>query len=883
MANLIEIVISGRNEAKTALAEAKKDGEGLASSMSKMGVVGGAALVGIGVEAAKMATSYEASTTRLATSAGESTGNLKMVGQGMLDMAGKVGTSAEELSKGMYTVESSGYHGADALTVLKSAAQGAKDENANLATVANAVTDVLVDYHLKASDAADVTSKMVTAVSFGKTTFEDFSGSMHNILPLASAMHLSFADVSGVLAEMTAHGMSADQASQNMANAMRSLIAPTKAQTTEFAKLGTSAEEVRTHLSTVGLSGTMQYLSEVAKKVGPNVLEQEAALKKLMGTAPGLSVALMTTGENFDATTKAIKGISGASADAQGNVKGFSEVQQTLAFKVAAAKASFESLMTELGQKLLPVLKDVMDWMNRNHDVVVLITEVVVGLTVALAAYTIGVKVAAAASAIFEGAMWLLNAALDANPIVLIGLAIVALGVILYELITHWKTVWGEVKKVAEDVGKFLSKVWGDVKKDAAQIWANIVATIENIWGDLTDAWNKTGGKVVAAISNAWDQVSATVSQEWDHITADLSSIWNNLVELWNDTVGKIITGAKEAMDFLYGNVFKPAWDLISRLFMDNLKIIEGFVKAWLDTVKAIIKIAWDVVYGIIKTAWDLISGYVSGSIDVIKGVLKAGWDVITGAVKVAWDLIRGFINTPLDFIKDQLQLFTDFFTGHWSKLWTDVKKTVADLWHNIYTMIKGTLGAIKDAVVSSAGDIIGGLITGVGKALGGVKKAFGDVLATVKNVFSDAIHWLYQAGKDIIQGLINGISSTVGDLGGALGNIASQVGSVLNPVNWFAHGGEVGHAAVGGPRSGLTMVGEHGPELVRLPTGSTVRSNPDTMAQLAGGGGGGGGVAALEWIGPTGDEFFEMFKKWIRVRTGAGPNSVQQALGQTW
>jgi hypothetical protein len=77
-------------------------------------------------------------------------------------------------------------------------------------------------------------------------------------------------------------------------------------------------------------------------------------------------------------------------------------------------------------------------------------------------------------------------------------------------------------------------------------------------------------------------------------------------------------------------------------------------------------------------------------------------------------------------------------------------------------------------------------------------------------------------------------------------------------------------------------MVGEHGPELVRLPTGSTVRSNPDTMAQLAGGGGG-GGVAALEWIGPTGDEFFEMFKKWIRVRAGAGPNSVQQALGQTW
>ena len=236
----------------------------------------------------------------------------------------------------MYTVESAGYHGADGLIVLKAAAQGAKDEGADLATVSNAVTDALVDYHLKATDAADITSKMVTAVSFGKTTFQDFSGSMHNILPLASAMHLGFADVSGVLAEMTAHGMSADQASQNMANAMRSLDAPTSTMQKEFTKLGITTSEVHDKLGTVGLAGTLQFLADTAKKSGGSVLDQEAALKKLVGTAPGLSVALMTTGENFDATSKAIKGISSASADAQGNVKGFSEIQGTLGFKVAA-------------------------------------------------------------------------------------------------------------------------------------------------------------------------------------------------------------------------------------------------------------------------------------------------------------------------------------------------------------------------------------------------------------------------------------------------------------------------------------------------------------------------------------------------------------------
>ena len=47
------------------------------------------------------------------------------------------------------------------------------------------------------------------------------------------------------------------------------------------------------------------------------------------------------------------------------------------------------------------------------------------------------------------------------------------------------------------------------------------------------------------------------------------------------------------------------------------------------------------------------------------------------------------------------------------------------------------------------------------------------------------------------------------------------------------AHGGvigsRVGKAATGGVRNNLTMVGEQGPELVELPGGSRVRSNPDT------------------------------------------------------
>lgn len=47
-----------------------------------------------------------------------------------------------------------------------------------------------------------------------------------------------------------------------------------------------------------------------------------------------------------------------------------------------------------------------------------------------------------------------------------------------------------------------------------------------------------------------------------------------------------------------------------------------------------------------------------------------------------------------------------------------------------------------------------------------------------------------------------------------------------------------------GGPRGRQTLVGEYGPEIVDLPVGSMVHSNPDSMRMLGQmGGGGGGGV----------------------------------------
>lgn len=61
---------------------------------------------------------------------------------------------------------------------------------------------------------------------------------------------------------------------------------------------------------------------------------------------------------------------------------------------------------------------------------------------------------------------------------------------------------------------------------------------------------------------------------------------------------------------------------------------------------------------------------------------------------------------------------------------------------------------------------------------------------------------------------------------------VGTQVGVAIPGGGLNAHGGITG-AFGGGPRGGMTMVGEEGPELVSLPFGSTVHSNPDTERMM--------------------------------------------------
>lgn len=186
---------------------------------------------------------------------------------------------------------------------------------------------------------------------------------------------------------------------------------------------------------------------------------------------------------------------------------------------------------------------------------------------------------------------------------------------------------------------------------------------------------------------------------------------------------------------------------------------------------------------------------------------------------------------------------------------------------------ISGFIGWVRNAV-NRVGSAVSGMIaafrrlpagirSGINSAISAAMGALGNLRSRVIGFFGSAGSWLYSAGRRIVQGIANGVRS----MGGA---IMSAVRSVIPDavegfIPGFAHGGIVG-AASGGARSGLTMVGERGRELVKLPAGSHVYNSDQTERMLSGGGSGSQEVHVVLDIRGGDSEMQSMISKWFRT-----------------
>lgn len=653
-------------EEEKAAAVTKSNDESAASTekAKNAAFMGAAAVAAIGYESVKSAMNFQTLTQRLVTTAGESQSALGSVRTGIMQVAQQTGTSANDLAQSMYTVEAAGYDAAHGgMDVLKASTEGAQLEGSDFGTVANAVTDILKDYHKGANQAANVTSQLVAAVSSGKANFQTMSASMANVLPIAASVGLKFNDVAGMLAEMTSHGVTAQRASQNLAMAIRSLEGPSTAMTKEWKALGITTKQVDDSLSTRGLGGTMNWLAQTAAKGAPKIGQTYAgALKATIGTAAGLNVMLETTGKNSGETAKAIAKIGAASSDANGNVKGFSEVQKTAGYQMNALKASITNTGIAIGTALLPavvsiaksinqLLGPIMKWIQHHQTLVATAFKVAAALLAVIGA----VKAVTVAVEIFEGVMDLL----EANPWVA---AITALVLILIYCWTHFKTFREVVMAVMSAVGTAIKASISAVV--AAFHW--VVSAAEATWHGLQAAWNAVVGAAKAVwgfLVGIWNAIASVTTTVWNGIKGFFEKWWPLLllifaapiailIAAWNhfhseiESVAKAVWGGIKSFFSATWNFIKAAaqaaWELIKMYVVQPVQEMWRLIQPIIHTLESFLGAAWNFILGVVKGAWNLIK-------EAIIQPIKDGWNMLVGFVKqfmqIGQDIVTGIIN----------------------------------------------------------------------------------------------------------------------------------------------------------------------------------------------------------------------------------------------
>jgi len=326
------------------------------------------AIIGIGVGVAaysvKAAMNFQGLTTALVTGAGESEKNLKMVSDGILAMAGKVGQTPAQLAQGLYMIESAGYHGSAGLTVLQAAAEGAAVGSAQMETVANALTTAMHDFNIPVSKANNVTSALIETVASGKTHLQDLASSMGKVMPVASALGVSMQGVLGAMATMTNSGLSARLAAMGLQNTLMALSAPSAKAEGTLNAFGLSSQQVKdTMTGPGGLSAALQEISTaVGRRFPASSVNYAQAMRDILGGTVGYRTEVMLTGSHLQEFNNDVKNIGATMNGSKTQVQGFALVQKDLAFQLKSVSGSLQAGAISLGQWLLPKITDVAKW-----------------------------------------------------------------------------------------------------------------------------------------------------------------------------------------------------------------------------------------------------------------------------------------------------------------------------------------------------------------------------------------------------------------------------------------------------------------------------------------------------------------------------------------
>lgn len=348
---------------------------------------------------------------------------------------------------------------------------------------------------------------------------------------------------------------------------------------------------------------------------------------------------------------------------------------------------------TKIKDEVVPAVKNVFEWIQKLSPVIAAVGTAIAGL--ALVGFIQNFKTIIASTKLWTAAQWLLNAAMSANPIALVVIAIAALVaafVVLWNksesFRNFWINLWDNVKAVAstawEAITGFFSAAWDTIKA----VWDVVLGYFQTLWAGIQTTFSVASEVLSGFFSAAWNAIKAI----WDFVVGYYQGIWNGIKAVFS-VVSSVLT-----------SFFSAAWDGIKAVWNAVVAYYQGIwdgIKAVFSVVSSVLTEFFSAAWNGIKGIWDAVSGYFSGIWESVKSVFSGVESWFQSIFSAAWTAVQGVFSN-----------FGSFFQG----LWDTIKSTFSNLGSSLSDAIGGAVKSGLNGVLSMIENTINngiGLING--------------------------------------------------------------------------------------------------------------------------------------------------------------------------
>lgn len=262
-------------------------------------------------------------------------------------------------------------------------------------------------------------------------------------------------------------------------------------------------------------------------------------------------------------------------------------------------------------------------------------------------------------------AQWLFNAALNANPIVLIVTLIAGLVV---ALITLWNTNDGFREAV--------TNTWENIKTAISEKIDAIKETVTNVFTAIADVVSAVWETIKNAVQVAIMFIGEIISAAFQIITMPWMFIWENCKEY-------IIA----AWEFIK-NAVSTALDAISTTISNIWNAIVGFLTPILEGIKNTFTTVWNAIKSTISTALNAIQTTISSILNSIKSTFTSVWNSIKSTVSNVINGVKSTISSGLNAAKSTVSGVLNSIKAAFSNVWNGCKSVVSNAINHIKSIM---------------------------------------------------------------------------------------------------------------------------------------------------------------------------------------------------